>query len=354
MMVRVPRPRLVYVFLTVAVAQPGFCSNSGRCVPAPAVPAGRPLHPTDAASFPPQRSSSSCPYQPSTRPSSRTRASIAWCVRPRLVSSCVPDLLLTPPVFCIGPACLQEDSVYLWKAVCSNKLLAHVELILFMNKCDILDAKLRSGIRLAKYLRSFGDRPNDLENAQKCECFATVRGRGVGRVLMPSSLASLPRQVQLYTSRTFAATAEVSWLLHVGDGTWAIFAVASLSPDALSGHLDNERHPRWWYVLSLACGGLPLTPRSARYGDARTPPQSKTPPMTAHIARRPPPTPTPTPTSRHDPRPPFPSPSHQHRSRPSSPRTPHRIPSPRTPACPLCSDCVVSLLCLALLYMLDS
>lgn len=57
----------------------------------------------------------------------------------------------------------------LWKAVCSNKLLAKVELILFMNKCDILDRKLRSGIRLSKYLRSFGDRPNDLDTAQKCE-----------------------------------------------------------------------------------------------------------------------------------------------------------------------------------------
>ncbi|KAI0341384.1 G-alpha-domain-containing protein [Trametopsis cervina] len=60
-----------------------------------------------------------------------------------------------------------EDSVMLWKAVCSNKLLAKVELILFMNKCDILDQKLRAGVRLARYLRSFGDRPNDLENAQK-------------------------------------------------------------------------------------------------------------------------------------------------------------------------------------------
>lgn len=56
----------------------------------------------------------------------------------------------------------------LWKAVCSNKLLSGVELVLFMNKCDILEQKLRSGIRLSKYLRSFGDRPNDLENAQKC------------------------------------------------------------------------------------------------------------------------------------------------------------------------------------------
>ena len=63
---------------------------------------------------------------------------------------------------------LQEDSVYLWKAVCANALLAKVELILFMNKCDILDAKLRSGIRLAKYIVSYGNRPNDYENTSAC------------------------------------------------------------------------------------------------------------------------------------------------------------------------------------------
>lgn len=65
----------------------------------------------------------------------------------------------------------QEDSVLLWKSVCSNKLLANVELVLFMNKCDILEAKLKSGIRLAKYVRSFGDRTNDLDTATKCACW---------------------------------------------------------------------------------------------------------------------------------------------------------------------------------------
>ncbi|KAI0074990.1 G-alpha-domain-containing protein [Panus rudis PR-1116 ss-1] len=60
-----------------------------------------------------------------------------------------------------------EDSVLLWKAICSNKLLAKVDLVLFLNKCDILDAKLRSGVRLAKYVRSFGDRSNDAETAEK-------------------------------------------------------------------------------------------------------------------------------------------------------------------------------------------
>ncbi|TFK41432.1 guanine nucleotide binding protein, alpha subunit [Crucibulum laeve] len=60
-----------------------------------------------------------------------------------------------------------EDSVLLWKAVCSNKLLANVDLVLFLNKCDILEAKLNSGIRLAKYVRSYGDRENDLDSVSK-------------------------------------------------------------------------------------------------------------------------------------------------------------------------------------------
>ncbi|KAL4251985.1 P-loop containing nucleoside triphosphate hydrolase [Abortiporus biennis] len=60
-----------------------------------------------------------------------------------------------------------EDSVLLWKMVCSNKLLAKVEVVLFLNKCDILASKLKSGIRLAKYVRSYGDRPNDAESVEK-------------------------------------------------------------------------------------------------------------------------------------------------------------------------------------------
>ncbi|KAF5351154.1 hypothetical protein D9756_008283 [Leucocoprinus leucothites] len=62
-----------------------------------------------------------------------------------------------------------EDSVLLWKAVCSNKLLANVDLVLFLNKCDILDQKLKSGVRLAKYVRSYQDRDNDLDTVSKCE-----------------------------------------------------------------------------------------------------------------------------------------------------------------------------------------
>ncbi|KAH9477521.1 Guanine nucleotide-binding protein alpha-4 subunit [Psilocybe cubensis] len=60
-----------------------------------------------------------------------------------------------------------EDSVLLWKDVCSSKILANVDLVLFLNKCDILEKKLNSGIKLAKYVRSYGDRPNDLDSVSK-------------------------------------------------------------------------------------------------------------------------------------------------------------------------------------------
>jgi len=43
-----------------------------------------------------------------------------------------------------------------------------VELILFLNKCDLLAKKLEAGIRVATFVPGFKDRPNDLETVTKC------------------------------------------------------------------------------------------------------------------------------------------------------------------------------------------
>ena len=67
---------------------------------------------------------------------------------------------------------LKEDSVLLWKSVVSNQLLAKTNLVLFLNKCDVLRAKLRAGIRLGKYVISYGDRPNDFEHASECKPYS--------------------------------------------------------------------------------------------------------------------------------------------------------------------------------------
>ncbi|KAH9887394.1 G-alpha-domain-containing protein [Cubamyces lactineus] len=53
-----------------------------------------------------------------------------------------------------------EDSFLLWKAIIQSKLLAKCIIVLFLNKYDLLEKKLRSGIQVKKYLPSFGDREN--------------------------------------------------------------------------------------------------------------------------------------------------------------------------------------------------
>jgi len=39
-----------------------------------------------------------------------------------------------------------EDSIILWTSICPSKLLAKTQLILFLNKCDLLRWKLKRGI----------------------------------------------------------------------------------------------------------------------------------------------------------------------------------------------------------------
>ena len=62
-----------------------------------------------------------------------------------------------------------EDSITLWKSICSSKILAKTQLILFLNKCDILSRKLKRGIKVNKHIPSFGDRPNEVMTVVKCK-----------------------------------------------------------------------------------------------------------------------------------------------------------------------------------------
>ncbi|KAG6818988.1 hypothetical protein H0H93_016608 [Arthromyces matolae] len=55
-----------------------------------------------------------------------------------------------------------EDSIILWTSICQSKLLAKTQLILFLNKCDLLRRKLKRGIQVKDYLPSYGDRPNEV------------------------------------------------------------------------------------------------------------------------------------------------------------------------------------------------
>ena len=50
----------------------------------------------------------------------------------------------------------------------SNKLLKKTNLVLFLNKTDILRAKLEAGISFAQYIVAYGERPNDYDNTSYC------------------------------------------------------------------------------------------------------------------------------------------------------------------------------------------
>ncbi|KAI0779241.1 guanine nucleotide binding protein, alpha subunit [Fomes fomentarius] len=60
-----------------------------------------------------------------------------------------------------------DDSLQLFTAICSNKLLSNAALVLMLNKTDLLRQKLESGIKVRKYISSYGDRPNDYEEVSE-------------------------------------------------------------------------------------------------------------------------------------------------------------------------------------------
>lgn len=57
-----------------------------------------------------------------------------------------------------------DDSLQLFTLICSNKLLKKSHLVLMLNKTDLLKAKLRAGIRVQKYITSYGNRPNKYDD----------------------------------------------------------------------------------------------------------------------------------------------------------------------------------------------
>lgn len=62
----------------------------------------------------------------------------------------------------------------LWKSIVSNPLLAKTSLVLFLNKTDILRAKLDAGIQFGSFIISYGNRPNDYESTSTCACLTPL------------------------------------------------------------------------------------------------------------------------------------------------------------------------------------
>ncbi|TFK45280.1 G-alpha-domain-containing protein [Heliocybe sulcata] len=60
-----------------------------------------------------------------------------------------------------------EDTFLLWKSITSSPLLAGVAIVLFMNKCDLLEQKIKKGVRVKKYMPSYGERENSAPHVLK-------------------------------------------------------------------------------------------------------------------------------------------------------------------------------------------
>ncbi|KAH9996200.1 G-alpha-domain-containing protein [Russula vinacea] len=56
------------------------------------------------------------------------------------------------------------DSFLLWKSLCVHKLLKKATFVLLLNKYDLLDAKLQSGIQFREFVTSYKDRPNTTDD----------------------------------------------------------------------------------------------------------------------------------------------------------------------------------------------
>ncbi|KAF6749768.1 guanine nucleotide binding protein, alpha subunit [Ephemerocybe angulata] len=60
-----------------------------------------------------------------------------------------------------------EESYLFWGNLCSCDLLTRSHLILLLNKCHLLDAKLKRGIQIRDSVPSYGTRANDFQTATK-------------------------------------------------------------------------------------------------------------------------------------------------------------------------------------------
>ncbi|KAF8907942.1 G-protein alpha subunit [Gymnopilus junonius] len=56
-----------------------------------------------------------------------------------------------------------DDSLQLFTQICSNEFLKKAHLVVLLNKIDILRSKLDAGIKVRKYITSFGERANNFE-----------------------------------------------------------------------------------------------------------------------------------------------------------------------------------------------
>lgn len=130
----------------------------------------------------------------------------------------VNAIIFLAPISCFNESLLEdpgvnrlEDSFLIWRAIVSSKLLAKTTMIVFLNKCDLLKKKIKAGVRIKKYLPSFGDRENELNTVVK---FLRDRFKDVSKAHSPQQ----PRPVYIYATSVIDTKATAVTLKTVRDG----------------------------------------------------------------------------------------------------------------------------------------
>ncbi|KAG6375574.1 guanine nucleotide binding protein, alpha subunit [Boletus reticuloceps] len=87
-----------------------------------------------------------------------------------------------------------DDSLQLFTAICSNKLLKNSHLVLLLNKIDLLKKKLDAGSKVRKYITSYGDRPNtfaDVSEYFRAHFVQVHRRNDIGRRALYAHFTSM-------------------------------------------------------------------------------------------------------------------------------------------------------------------
>ncbi|KAI5120894.1 hypothetical protein M0805_002994 [Coniferiporia weirii] len=99
-----------------------------------------------------------------------------------------------------------EDTFHLWRIICANRLLASVEFILFLNKYDVLRAKLKNGCRFSDYVVNYNDDNRKKNDAESISKYMLATFHAAHKQLSPK-----PRKLRAYLTSLidFRATSKV-------------------------------------------------------------------------------------------------------------------------------------------------
>lgn len=129
----------------------------------------------------------------------------------------VNAIIFLAPISCFNETLLEdprvnrlEDSFIIWRAIVSSKLLAKTTMIVFLNKCDLLKKKLKSGVKVRRYLPSYGERENEIGSVVK---FLKDRFKDVAKNHSP-----IPRATYSYATSVTDTKATAVTLRTVRDG----------------------------------------------------------------------------------------------------------------------------------------